>query len=70
LSFQLVDDSEEPITDAHPLVVSCFVVGIANRLGLLWHHLIRSSAKGGGKATLKFWASTNCGKANSLRGRR
>jgi hypothetical protein len=33
-----------------------------------WPRLISSSANGGGKATLKFWASINCGKANSLRG--
>jgi hypothetical protein len=47
LGLQLGGDGEEPITDAHPLVVSCFVVRIADILDFLWHHLIRNGAEGG-----------------------
>jgi hypothetical protein len=46
--LQLGGDGEEFVSDPHPLIVTSLVMLISNWLGVLWHHLIRSSSQGGG----------------------
>jgi hypothetical protein len=47
-TLQLGGDGEKLAADPHPLIAACIVMCITHRVGVVWHHLIRSSAEGGG----------------------